>query len=81
MTHPGPSLTHTLLFSTLEQTLYIKCDIDAIHQLHNAIIIFQVKVNGTDYQPSIASNNKKLAKAQCATVCLQELGLVPRNST
>jgi len=40
--------------------------------------VLQVTVNGVDYQPSITSNNKKLAKAQAATVCLQEFGLVPR---
>lgn len=45
---------------------------------HKKNFLFKVKVNGTEYQPSIASNNKKLAKAQSATVCLQELGLVPR---
>ena len=36
-------------------------------------------MNGKEYQPSIASINKKHAKAQAATVCLQEFGLVPRD--
>lgn len=30
-------------------------------------ICLWVKVNGTEYQPSIASNNKKLAKSQADT--------------
>ncbi|KAL4233824.1 hypothetical protein ACF0H5_008500 [Mactra antiquata] len=47
---------------------------------HKKDFLFKVRVNGTDYQPSITSNNKKLAKAQSATVCLQELGLVPRTA-
>ena len=40
--------------------------------------ILQVNVNGTDYQPTIASPNKKHAKAQAATVALQSFGLVPK---
>ncbi|XP_060555104.1 protein SON-like isoform X2 [Ruditapes philippinarum] len=55
---------------------------DMIHEsgpAHKKDFLFKVKVNGVDYQPSISSNNKKLAKAQAATVCLQELGLIPRN--
>ena len=38
--------------------------------------VYQVTVNDKEYQSSIASNNKKQAKAQCATACLQELGIV-----
>ncbi|WAR07067.1 SON-like protein [Mya arenaria] len=56
---------------------------DMVHESgpsHRKDFLFKVTVNGTDYQPSVTSNNKKLAKAQSATVCLQELGLVPRNS-
>lgn len=45
---------------------------------HKKNFLCKVKVNGVEYQPSIASNNKKHAKAQAATVCLQEFGLVPR---
>lgn len=43
-------------------------------------ISFQVIVNGTEYQPSVASQNKKFAKAAAATAVLQEMGLVPRDS-
>ena len=51
--------------------------VDFIHIM--SYVFLQVKVNGTEYQPSIASNNKKLAKANAATVCLQTFGLVPRD--
>lgn len=46
---------------------------------HKKNFLCKVKVNGKEYQPSIASINKKHAKAQAATVCLQEFGLVPRD--
>lgn len=39
--------------------------------------VFQVTVDGTEYQPSVASANKKQAKADAATVCLQKLGIIP----
>lgn len=55
---------------------------DTVHEsgpAHRRDFLIKVCVNGIEYQPSIASNNKKLAKVQAATVCLQELGLVPRN--
>lgn len=42
-------------------------------------LCFQVTVNGVDYQPTIASENKKKAKADAATVALQELGLLPKD--
>lgn len=37
--------------------------------------VFQVRVNNVDYQPNVASNNKKLAKMNAAIVCLQALGI------
>ncbi|CAH1799722.1 unnamed protein product [Owenia fusiformis] len=46
---------------------------------HKKNFLCKVTVNGTEYQPSVASNNKKHAKAQAATVCLQHLGMVPMN--
>lgn len=39
--------------------------------------LFKVKVNGTEYKPSVASPNKKLAKAEAAQVCLQAMGILP----
>jgi hypothetical protein len=36
-------------------------------------------VNGVDYQPTIASDNKKKAKSNAATVALQELGLMAKD--
>ena len=39
----------------------------------------QVKVHDTWYQPTIASTNKKHAKAQAAAVALQSFGLLPRD--
>lgn len=45
-------------------------------------IIFQVKVNEVEYKPSVASPNKKQAKAVAAQICLQTLGLLAKpNST
>lgn len=41
------------------------------------LTIFQVKVNGIEYKPSVASPNKKQAKAEAAQICLQTLGLLP----
>lgn len=46
---------------------------------HKKNFLFKVIVNRTEYQPTIAMNNKKSAKAAAATCCLQELGLVPRD--
>jgi hypothetical protein len=36
-------------------------------------------VDGRDFQPSVACDNKKKAKADAATFCLQEMGLVPKD--
>jgi hypothetical protein len=44
-----------------------------------AVCVFQVRVNGVEYMPSSACGNKKLAKAQAAAICLQEMGLIPRD--
>jgi hypothetical protein len=41
--------------------------------------IFQCTVNGVDYQPTIASDNKKQAKANAAIVALQELGMMAKD--
>ena len=41
--------------------------------------IMQVVVNGETYQPSIASENKKKAKADAATAALQQLGLLEKD--
>uniref|UniRef100_A0A2C9KXV4 DRBM domain-containing protein n=1 Tax=Biomphalaria glabrata TaxID=6526 RepID=A0A2C9KXV4_BIOGL len=46
---------------------------------HKKTFLFKVKINNVEYQPASASLNKKTAKAQCATVCLQEMGLLPRD--
>jgi hypothetical protein len=37
--------------------------------------MFQVKVNGREYQDQIAYGNKKQAKAMAAQNCLLQLGL------
>ena len=39
----------------------------------------QCTVNGVDYQPTIASDNKKKAKLNAALVALQDLGLMPKD--
>lgn len=36
----------------------------------------QVILNGIEYKPNVASSTKKQAKADAATLCLQQLGLL-----
>ena len=36
-------------------------------------------MNGTAYQPSLSSNNKKQAKTLCAKVALQTMGMLPKD--
>ncbi|XP_076750858.1 uncharacterized protein LOC143423414 isoform X1 [Xylocopa sonorina] len=48
---------------------------------HRKNFLFKVKVNGIEYKPSVASPNKKQAKAEAAQICLQTLGLLPEPST
>lgn len=45
--------------------------------MSNFIPYLQVNVNGTDYMPTVAVNDKKKAKANGAMCCLQTMGLVP----
>lgn len=47
---------------------------------HKKDFLFQVTVNEQSYQHNIASNNKKLAKAEAAFVALKALGVVPANA-
>lgn len=49
------------------------------HFIYCKFANLQTTVNGTSYQPSIASNTKKQAKTLCATVALQAMGMLPRN--
>jgi hypothetical protein len=44
---------------------------------HKKQFVYKVIVNGVEYQPCVAVNNKKLAKANAAAFCLQSLGLLP----
>ena len=46
---------------------------------HKKQYIFKVVVNGVDYQPTVASDNKKKAKADAATVCLIKMGLLEKD--
>ena len=41
--------------------------------------MFQVTINGMKYVPEKDSLNKKAGKMAAATVCLQNLGLLPRD--
>ncbi|XP_048512523.1 protein Son isoform X2 [Athalia rosae] len=43
---------------------------------HRKNFLFKVKVNGIEYKPSVASPNKKQAKAEAAQICLQTIGLL-----
>lgn len=42
---------------------------------HKKNFLFKVKVNGIEYQPAVASANKKQAKADAAQIALQKLGI------
>lgn len=42
---------------------------------HMKTFLISVRVNGVVYKPNFASQNKKLAKAEAATVCLRGFGL------
>ncbi|PSN55329.1 hypothetical protein C0J52_01778 [Blattella germanica] len=44
---------------------------------HRKNFLVKVRVNGNEYKPSVASPNKKQAKAEAATICLQALGVLP----
>ncbi|XP_022256948.1 protein SON-like [Limulus polyphemus] len=46
---------------------------------HKKTFLFKVRVNGIEYQPAVSSPSKKQAKAVTATVCLQALGILPRD--
>jgi len=46
---------------------------------HKKQYIFKVTVNGSDYQPTVASDNKKKAKSDAATVALQDMGLLEKD--
>ncbi|CAG2100119.1 unnamed protein product [Medioppia subpectinata] len=48
---------------------------------HKKTFTFKVVMGGVEYQPSVSSANKKLAKALAASVCLQSLGLLPKDKT
>ncbi|XP_056640314.1 protein Son isoform X1 [Diorhabda sublineata] len=44
---------------------------------HKKNFLFKVVLNGVEYKPNVASNNKKEAKLAAATICLQQIGLLP----
>ncbi|CAG2055390.1 unnamed protein product [Timema podura] len=44
---------------------------------HKKNFLFKVRVNGVEYKPSVASPNKKQAKAEAATISLRALGVLP----
>jgi len=46
---------------------------------HKKQYVFKVNVNGQDYQPTVAVDNKKKAKANAAMAALQQMGLVPKD--
>lgn len=43
---------------------------------HKKTFLFKVRVNNVDYQPTVASVNKKQAKAEAAAIALRSLGLI-----
>lgn len=50
-----------------------------LEQAESLIFCTQVNVNGADYMPTVAVDNKKKAKANAAMACLQQMGLVPKD--
>ncbi|XP_050678916.1 protein Son isoform X1 [Leptidea sinapis] len=54
-----------------EYNLCFECGPD-----HKKNFLFRVKVAGIEYQPAVASANKKQAKADAAQLALQKLGIV-----
>jgi len=44
-------------------------------------VAVQVIVNNVEYQPGVASNQKKVAKVHAAQLCLEKLGVVLTNSS
>ncbi|XP_023941230.2 protein Son isoform X2 [Bicyclus anynana] len=54
-----------------EYSLCFECGPD-----HKKNFLFKVKVAGVEYQPAVASANKKQAKADSAQLALQKLGIV-----
>ncbi|CAG9827060.1 unnamed protein product [Diabrotica balteata] len=44
---------------------------------HKKNFLFKVVLNGVEYKPNVAANNKKEAKAAAASMCLQQIGLLP----
>ncbi|XP_059049948.1 protein Son [Achroia grisella] len=54
-----------------EYNLCFECGPD-----HKKNFLFKVKVAGTEYQPAVASANKKQAKADAAQLALQKIGIV-----
>lgn len=44
---------------------------------HAKLFVYKVRINGMEYQPAIASNTKKEAKAVAAKFCLQQMGILP----
>ncbi|XP_040571096.1 uncharacterized protein [Lepeophtheirus salmonis] len=46
---------------------------------HKKQYIYKVTVNGMEYQPTVACENKKKAKSDAATFALQEMGLLPKD--
>ncbi|XP_035221037.1 protein SON-like [Stegodyphus dumicola] len=45
---------------------------------HKKLFLFKVEVNGVEYQPVNPCSNKKQAKAETASLCLQALNVFPK---
>ena len=73
----GPPHKKNFLFKVLCNIHFIFTKSHSFSYMH--ALVFQVKVHDTWYQPTVASNNKKHAKAMAATVALQSYGLLPKD--
>ena len=66
--------------SSAQETICVQGKLVLFHdERGNIYPCVQVNVNGSDYMPTVAVDNKKKAKANAAMACLQQMGLVPKD--
>nr|CAD7569598.1 unnamed protein product [Timema californicum] len=78
---PGEGLGKNKEGSLIPLQLEVKMDKKGLvsqEELHpRPVMPVPVRVNGVEYKPSVASPNKKQAKAEAATISLRTLGVLP----
>ncbi len=83
---PAPEMSLAFEFGPPTGKMYIfKVRLDLYKLLRQSKILFMISfqavVNGQSYQPAIAVENKKDAKANCAWFALQEMGFVKKDAS